>query len=262
MGLMLHCGGCEVSRRELGDIRTPGRTDTWVPIPHDILLKTVERSLDRVGLAIKEEHHGISNGGNRYFGLLEITDSRAKPNGDGGSGLIVGLRNSHDKMFPASLSCGSHVFVCDNLSFSGEVTLARKHTSQIRKDLPRLVETAMGRLGELRLTQSQRFIRYRTAVLAEREINNILIESLDAKIISSDKIGKVLDYLRSEDCASLFGDPSLEVSTDGKHQGYTAWRLHNAYTEILKPTNVFDLPRRTIALNGLIDSVVGLTLSV
>jgi hypothetical protein len=40
--------------------------------------------------------------------------------------------------------------VCDNLSFSGEVRLARKHTSRIEADLPALVNRAVGQLGELR----------------------------------------------------------------------------------------------------------------
>ena len=34
--------------------------------------------------------------------------------------LVLGLRNSHDKTFPASLALGSQVLVCDNLSFFGE----------------------------------------------------------------------------------------------------------------------------------------------
>jgi hypothetical protein len=33
---------------------------------------------------------------------------------------VLGLRNSHDKRFPAGLVGGSAVFVCDNLAFSGE----------------------------------------------------------------------------------------------------------------------------------------------
>jgi len=45
--------------------------------------------------------------------------------------LVVGLRNSHDKSFPAGLVIGASVLVCDNLSFSGEVRLARKHTYPI-----------------------------------------------------------------------------------------------------------------------------------
>ena len=59
-------------------------------------------------------------------------------------GLVIGLRNSHDKSFPASIALGSGVFVCDNLAFSAEVTIARRHTRFIERDLPRVVHTAVG----------------------------------------------------------------------------------------------------------------------
>jgi len=59
---------------------------------------------------------------------------------------VLGLRNSHDKTFPAGITAGASVSVCDNLSFSGEVKLARKHTTHITRDLPRLVQSAVGKL--------------------------------------------------------------------------------------------------------------------
>jgi hypothetical protein len=41
---------------------------------------------------------------------------------------VLGLRNSHDKTFPAGIVAGASVFVCDNLSFLGEVNFSRQHT--------------------------------------------------------------------------------------------------------------------------------------
>jgi len=61
---------------------------------------------------------------------------------------VLGLRNSHDKTFPAGIVAGASVFVCDNLSFSGEVKFARKHTRFINRDLPQLVERSIGLLME------------------------------------------------------------------------------------------------------------------
>ena len=51
-----------------------------------------------------------------------------------------------DKTFPAGIVAGASVFVCDNLSFSGEVKFARKHTRYINRDLPQLTERAIGLL--------------------------------------------------------------------------------------------------------------------
>jgi hypothetical protein len=71
-------------------------------------------------MTVVNEAHGLTKDGNRYFGLIQVANGH---NADD-FGLVIGLRNSHDKMIPAGLVLGASVFVCDNLSFSGEVRLA------------------------------------------------------------------------------------------------------------------------------------------
>src|SRR5579884_3234503 len=161
--LFLHCGACAASREQVKTTQTPARTATWVPIPHGQLLTGVQACLERAGLSIVSESHGLTRDGLRYFGLLQVA------NGDNPDdfGLVVGVRNSHDKSFPAALALGASVFVCDNLSFSGEVKLARKHTTYIERDLPQLVDRAVGLLGGLRRTQEQRFLAYKSHELTE-----------------------------------------------------------------------------------------------
>ena len=58
------------------------------------------------------------------FGLLEVANCQQTED----YAYVLGLRNSHDKRFPAGLAVGASVFVCDNLSFSGEIKIGRKHT--------------------------------------------------------------------------------------------------------------------------------------
>ena len=109
------------------------------------------------------EAHGLTHDGARYFGLLQVAGQDA----EGDFGLVVGLRNSHDKVFPAGLVVGALVFVCDNLSFSGEIKLARKHTAHVERDLPQLIDRAVGQLGDLRRTQDTRFSTYRQHELTD-----------------------------------------------------------------------------------------------
>jgi hypothetical protein len=113
-GLILHSGAHSVSREAVLAVPTPAATTTWRPIPHGELLAGVQTTLERSGLRTVEEGHGLTRDGNRYFGLLRVQN--ATPDGD--FGLVVGVRNSHDKTFPAGLVVGASVFVCDNLSFS------------------------------------------------------------------------------------------------------------------------------------------------
>ncbi len=87
------------------------------------------------GLIVGTQAHSLSHNNNRYFGLMEVKRQVNDPD----YCWVVGVRNSHDKSFPAGITAGASVFVCDNLSFSGEVKLARKHTRFITRDLPTLL---------------------------------------------------------------------------------------------------------------------------
>ena len=120
-----------VSRDAVQDAPTPERTNTWVPIPHHRLLEIAKATIEQQGYTVTNEAHGLWGEGARYFGLLELADQN--PSMD--YSLVFGLRNSHDKSFPASFALGSQVLVCDNLSFIGEVVLNRRCTRFISLSL-------------------------------------------------------------------------------------------------------------------------------
>ena len=240
--LMVHCGAHHVTREELALTDTPERTKTWVPIPHETLLTGVQTALERVGLGMVSESHALGREGARYFGLLRLSDGRDA----GDFGLTIGVRNSHDQSFPAGLVVGATVFVCDNLSFSGEVKLSRKHTAHIARDLPQLIDAAVGRLGDLRRTQDQRLATYKVRELTDMAAHDLLVQVLDARVLPVTKLPLALTEWRH---------PRHPEFRDGK----TAWRLFNAITEASKGCDLQLLPRRTQALHGLLDAACGLT---
>jgi hypothetical protein len=173
---------------------------------------------------------------------------RRPPNGrtHGDYSLVVGLRNSHDKTFPAGLACGSGVFVCDNLAFSGEVRLSRRHTRFIERNLPQLVARAVGRLGDLRRQQDQRLDTYRTHTVSDESAHDLMVRAIDARVLPVTALPHVVAEWRR---------PSHEeFAADGP----TVWRLFNSFTEALKGQNLAELPRRTQALHGLLDAACGL----
>ncbi|MGB0328973.1 MAG: DUF932 domain-containing protein, partial [Akkermansiaceae bacterium] len=92
---------------------------------HDHLLNEVEEQLTNGGFKLGRQAHALSHDGARYFGLLEL---RLPGHQHCDYRWVVGLRNSHDKTFPAAMVAGTQVFVCDNLAFTGQVKLSRKHT--------------------------------------------------------------------------------------------------------------------------------------
>jgi len=236
--LILHCGGRHVPRDVVAAAPTPTATESWVPIPHHRLLEQVELTLTGSGLRVSNQAHAIWSDGLRYFGLLEVTNGELHQD----YSLVIGLRNSHDKSFPAAIALGNAVCICDNLAFSGEVTIARRHTRFIERDLPRIVHTAVGRLADMRGQQDERIQNYKSTELSDPAAHDLLIRAVDANVLPVTQVPAVLQEWRTPSHA--------EFAVDGK----TLWRFHNAVTHVWKGRNLAALPRRSQALHGLLDA--------
>jgi hypothetical protein len=236
--LILHCGANTVQRGELARVRTPVATETWQPIPHEQYVAQIERELPRHGLSVVHQAHALTHDGGRYFGLLQIQNGRNTP----AFSWVLGLRNSHDKTLPAGLVAGSQVFVCDNLAFSGEVQISRKHTAFILRDLPALIGDALGRLLGRFHDQDKRVDRYKACRLSDTDAHDLTIRALDADVICARRIPDVLKEWRAP-----------------QHDAFrprTTWSWFNAVTETLKGA-LHVLPKRTQALYGLCDEYAG-----
>ncbi len=240
--LILHCGARKVALKEIAEVLTPHPTRTWMPIAHIELINQVEQTLKANRLMVGTHAHSLSHDQARYFGLMEIQRSDA----DDDYCWVLGLRNSHDKTFPAGIAAGAQVLVCDNLSFSGEIKLARKHTRFILRDLPQLVQGAIGKLAARWHDQDERFANYKRTDLDDRTAHDLVIRALDVGVCPNRKIPEILRNWR-EPIYSEF-------------EPRTVWSLFNGFTDALKG-NLNELPRRTEALHGLLDHHVGLALT-
>ncbi|MEX2382954.1 MAG: DUF932 domain-containing protein [Opitutales bacterium] len=237
--LLLHCGSDAVPREELSKVRTPAPTRTWQPIPHPLLLHQVEAALPRYGMRVVSQAHGLSHDGNRYFGLLEVANGSNHPD----FSRVLGIRNSHDKRFPAGLVLGNQVLVCDNLSFSGEIKVARKHTTFILNDLPHLIDDGVCRLRDSWHEQDRRIEDYQRCQMRDPIVHDLTIHALDRGIICGSQVPKVLQEYR-----------------EPRHDAFrprTLWSWFNACTETLKG-NLGLLPARTQRLHLLCDAHAGL----
>lgn len=237
--LMLHAGAAVATLAEVANVKTPDATETWQPISHLDVINLVRGQLESRDMTIVNESYGLWRDGQRLFGMMELRNGHNEHD----YSLVVGIRNSHDKSFPAGAVLGSRVFVCDNLAFSGEVRFSRKHTSQIKRDLPILVNAAVGKLIDARVGQAQRIEAYKQFELNDVIAHDVMIRSLDVGIAVATKMPQIVKEWRT---------PQYD---DFKPR--TAWSLFNAFTEALKG-NLAQLPRRTQALHGLMDRVVGI----
>lgn len=238
--LVLHCGATRISREDLDKMEAPQGTDTWKPISHGRMLGLVEGAVEKMGLHVVEQAHGVTAEGRRYFGLLQLQNGK---NPDDYT-LIVGVRNSTNKSLSAGLAVGSQVFVCDNLAFSADVVLGRKHTVNIDQDLPGLVLGAVEKLGGLRARQDARIEAYKTTEMTDMQAHDLVIRGFDKEIYTATRIPRILAEWREP------RHPEFRA-------GRNAWRLFNAVTEIAKDSPFFERPVQTIALHKLMDEACG-----
>lgn len=244
MSFVLHCGAHKVERDQVAEVATPQATDTWFPIPHNELIELVERKLPDYGLTIGEQSHALMRDEHRYFGMMQVIPASNAPQD---YGLVLGLRNSHDKSFPAGLCLGSQVFICDNLAFSAEVVIGRRHTRHIMDDLPRLIAAALGRLVDARLDQDRRIDAYKQAGITDEQAAHLIFMANEAKAIKPTHATKIWDEWRN---------PRHEEFAEEDN----VWRLMNAITEIQKGINPFELQQRTQRMHPLLDGAAGITI--
>lgn len=259
LNLMLHCGAAATSRQKVVDTPTPQGTDSWCPIPHKSLIDLMETRVDAYDMEIVEEAHGLTDDGARYFGMFQVQPKNIIIGGDGDDSqklaedyaIVFGMRNSHDKSFNAGLACGSGVFVCDNLCFSAEITVGRRHTTHINRDLPLLMSNAMGKLVNARVSQDRRLEAYKETELTNSEADHLVCEAFRAGAIQKTRIADVLEQWKT---------PAHPEFSDR-----TAWSLFNGFTEVYKNSNrkskalsVTNMTQRTTRLHGVMDSACGL----
>jgi len=165
----------------------------------------------------------------------------------GTSGTVVGLRNSHDKSFPAGICAGNAPFVCSNLVFHNEIVFGRRHTTNLLRDLPQIISRAIGALGDMWTKHETRVTKYAETPLTDDEAGNLILRSYRAGAIGKTMIADVLDQ--------------WEKPAHEEFAPRNLWSLHNSFTEVYKG-NLIALPKRSQALHSIFDPFAGLNLTV
>lgn len=231
-----------VDLESLMGVETPEPTASHMPIPHHTLVEVTRKAIADAGLTILEEEHGLARGGLRYFGGFALT-------GKGIEGedrqVVLGLRNSHDKAFAAAICIGNRMLVCDNLCFSSDVKLARRHTTHIMADLPRVVSQAVARVVSHWQDMSRRIERYKETEVSESLASDLLVKLVDCKALPARDIYKSIVEFRA---------PRHE-----EFKGNTLWNLYNSITEHLKGSDQSKLPFRTMTTQSIFDPIAAHT---
>lgn len=214
--LILHCGAGEISRDQLNKIDAPQGTNTWFPVKHGELLDAVETNLQSADYKIAKARLGVGHEGLTFFGVLDIESEIVE-----GVSLSVGVRNSNNKRFPMGMVCGHRVFCCDNLAFSGEVTISKRHTKFGEDRYREGISHAVHQLSTFKMQEAVRIQTLKAKTLKEEQAESIILRSYESGLVGARMLPKLITEWRN---------PSQDV-----YQERTGWSLLNCYTEVVKP---------------------------
>ena len=230
----------KVDSEALRGVQTPEPTATHTPIPHYDLVNLSREALDRSGLEIVEEEHALARGGLRYFGGFALK-------GEDVSGtdrnVVFGLRNAHDKSFAASVAIGNQMMVCENLCFSSDVKLARRHTVNILRDLNTVLSSAVSRVVSHWTDMGKRIEAYKSSELTKERASDLVVDLAEMGAFPARSVFKAVQEFRN---------PRHE-----EFKGGTLWTLYNGVTEHLKGGDLSKLPQRTMTTQSLFDKIAG-----
>ena len=236
---VMHCGAEAVPYPMLVGLPMPERTETHLPIQHHQFFELAQDRLLKQGYTITNPKHYLNREAAHYFALMQIQHEDEDQAAE--HSTMCALRNSHDKTFAASLAVGARVFVCDNLSFSGDIVVGRKHTPNIWDELPQIFEGAIKKIRVMRKRQDIRFAEYREAPLDDYTADHLIMQTYREGIINLKRIGAV---------NKEWHNPSAD------HGDKSVWRYFNAVTKALGPVStnqLIQLPKKTIDLHLLLD---------
>ena len=217
MTLITHCGAYDVTSKELSEIRPPPPTTTWFPVSHEQVLVGAQQTLSNAGFTIERQRLTISRQGHRFFATLDLATSICE-----GISLAVGIRNSTDKSFPIGFCCGQRVFVCDNLAFTSEIVVAKKHTRFGQERYFEGIASAVAGLREYRQTQASWIGSLRQRSLTRMEADSLILRSYEDDLIGARMLPELISEWRQPSCEE-FRSP-------------TAWSLWNAFTAVIGRT--------------------------
>lgn len=203
---------------ELGLIKVPEQTETYIPVSHqELVTKIKEAGTKHYNTSPFETKLEVNHRGQQMFGSMTFHDGSQLT----GSGMnrSIGFRNSYDKTLPIGVCGGASVVVCSNLMFTGDIIKMRKHTQNVEDDLDKLIQKLFDDVDR----------RYNEAVADRETMSEIHFSDTDA--------GNYLGQLFVNE--GVLNGAQLKKATDewfnsSAFTERTAWSAYNACTEALK----------------------------
>ena len=237
MSLLMHRGGQQVELNDLQAVPLPQKTQSYQPVSHydlAINLGRIAQDLLR-DFTMDRSQFGLARDGQQMFGVHTFK------NGDENLGLSIGFRNSYDKSMSVGIAIGASVFVCDNLAFTGEVTILRKHTLNVWQDLEEMMVTSIYR--------------------SRNNFNRIVEDAEEMKYayLSNDNAFRLLGFLYGKGVLMPRQLPVVKREwinpSFNEFSNNSLWSFYNCCTEALKSSPPSKIMEKHIKLHDLIKHV-------
>jgi len=237
MSLLMHRGGQQVELNDLQAVPLPQKTQSYQPVSHydlAINLGRIAQDLLR-DFTMDRSQFGLARDGQQMFGVHTFK------NGDENLGLSIGFRNSYDKSMSVGIAIGASVFVCDNLAFTGEVTILRKHTLNVWQDLEEMMVTSI----------------YRSRNNFNRIVEDA--EGMKYAYLSNDNAFRLLGFLYGKGVLMPRQLPVVKREwinpSFNEFSNNSLWSFYNCCTEALKSSPPSKIMEKHIKLHDLIKHV-------
>lgn len=218
---------------EVRAIVAPPFTDTWHPVPHDLVMDAVEISLTNVGLDVIDRRFELGADGDTVFASYKLDQMH------NGSHWQLGWRNAINKAFAVGFCAGTLVTVCANLMFSGDFLEFRKHTSGLDWfELLRVAKVTMqqlvGHFDNLSKWQSD----LKTIDLSPAEYKVLTFDAMDSGAVAPSKF-------------KALGE-AFEIESD--LNGRSLYSFHGAGTRVMRENSLTTIVTKSKALNAVVDA--------
>jgi hypothetical protein len=240
MTLLMQRGGEAATIEDVKGIPVPRATRTYQPVSHEqlstMLLQMAAHLLP--GFTHDNSQYGLAADGNKMFGVHTFKAAETS------MGLCIGFRNSYDRSMSLGVVVGSSVLVCSNLVLSGDITILRKHTLHVQKDMQSMALSA--------IYKSQRVY---TEILKDAEAMRLLE-------LSDDNAHRMLGLVYGRGIITPRQIPvALREWQAPQHEDFsprTVWSFYNAITESLKSAPPQSIMEKHLGLHRLFSEQFGL----
>ena len=238
MTLIAHQGGWQATPGDLASVPVPEATGSYMPVPYSRLVEEVKLHIPRFGLEVTDERYALAHDGNQMFGVL--TCQNGTPNRL--YAMAIGLRSSYDRSLAVELVAGSRVFVCDNLAFTGEANICRKHTINVFRDLPDLIYRMLNAVEIMKHRQEDEFEVLQNTQLNSPLAHHLMVEAVRCAALPASKLPRVIE--------------EWDHPRHDEFNPRTAWSLFNAFTEVQKSRSPRDQMDGTLRLSSVFREVL------